>query len=123
MTLHLVRLELAREKGHPEGSPRHGYDFVAPIDGEGHLDRAEWKAERARCTLRRFAPDADDQIGELIHTRGGHWAFSYDPATAEDDEAIFRLDRHVLRAGEYLSIRDPGNGPQHTYRIASVSKL
>jgi hypothetical protein len=122
MTLHLVRLELAREKGHPDGSSLHGYEFVAPLDQNGHLDRSHWADERGRCTTRRFWYGEDDQTGNLIHTRGGHWAFSYDPTTTDDDEAIFRLDQHLMRPGEYVSITEPDR-QQHTFRIVSVSKL
>ena len=38
MTLKKIRLELARDREHPEGSSRHGYEFVGPLDKEGHLD-------------------------------------------------------------------------------------
>lgn len=122
MTLHLIRLELAREKSHPAGSSLHGYEFVAPLDDEGHLDRQGWIDQRKNCTTRRFWQGEQDQTGELVHTRGGSWAFSYDPSTTDDDEAIFRLDRHVLRPGEYVSVIEP-NREQHTFRVASVSRL
>ena len=38
MTLKKIRLELARDREHPEGSARHGYEFVGPLDEKGHLD-------------------------------------------------------------------------------------
>lgn len=119
MTLQTIRLELAREPGHPEGSRRDGYEFVAPLDQSGHFDKAEWQIKREQCRARRFWENRDDQNGLLIHTAKGDWAFSYDPTTDEDDEAIFRLDRHVLRPGEYVSISEPGGG-QHTFRVISI---
>ena len=48
MPLKRVRLELARSHEHPNGSSEHGYDFIAPLDNEGHLDAAEWRKERDR---------------------------------------------------------------------------
>ena len=36
-----IRMELAREKGHPDGARNHGYSFVAPLDSAGRLDAAE----------------------------------------------------------------------------------
>lgn len=122
MTLYHIRLELAREKDHPTGSEQHGYEFTAPLDEQGHLDSAEWRQARRQCQMRRFWPGEADRQGELIHTRGGRWAFSYDPDTDADDEAIFRLDRHVIRSGEYLTISEPEGG-QHTFRVARIAPI
>jgi hypothetical protein len=33
-----IRLELARSKEFPVGSANHGYEFVAPLDNNGHID-------------------------------------------------------------------------------------
>ncbi len=33
-----IRLILARSKAFPEGSARHGYEFVAPLDPDGQHD-------------------------------------------------------------------------------------
>ena len=35
--LRLVRLELARDHDHPNGSKERGYDFMAPLDRNGHI--------------------------------------------------------------------------------------
>jgi hypothetical protein len=120
MTLFRIRLELAREKDHPEGSTRHGYEIVAPLKPDGHLDAAEWKSKRASCTVHRFWQGEDDQRGELIHTRSGRWALSYDPSTDEDDESLFRMDTHLLRKGEYISLSGP-DGQRHTFRITALA--
>ena len=37
-----IRMELAREKGHPDGARNFGYSFVAPLDSAGRIDAAEW---------------------------------------------------------------------------------
>lgn len=120
MSLFSVRLELAREKDHPEGSTQHGYEIVAPLKPDGHLDAAEWKSRRDSCKAHRFWSGEADQHGELIHTRGGQWALSYDRSTEEDDESLFRMDTHLIRKGEYISLSGPG-GQRHTFRIAAVS--
>jgi len=120
MSLFRIRLELAREKDHPEGSTQHGYEIVAPLKADGHLDAAEWKSRRDICTTRRFWSGEADQHGELVHTRGGQWALSYDPGTDEDDESLFRMDNHLIRKGEYVSLSGPA-GQRHTFRIAAIS--
>ena len=120
MPLRTIRLELARGKEFPEGSPRHGYEFVAPLDKSGHFSAADWKPNRSKCKVRRFWGDQPDERGVLIHTRGRNWAFSYEPNKDEDDEPIFRFDRHVFKLGEYVSITEH-DGVQRTFRIAALS--
>ena len=120
MPLFRIRLELAREKSHPEGSARHGYEIVAPLKADGHLDAAEWRTSRAACTVHRFWEGEADQHGELIHTRRGQWALSYDPSTDEDDESLFRMDSHLIRKNEYISLTGP-DSQRHTFRIAAIS--
>src|SRR5262245_58196553 len=41
-----IRLELARSKEFPMGSANHGYEFVAPLDGNGHIDPHLWQQYR-----------------------------------------------------------------------------
>ena len=36
-----IRLELARDHDHPEGSNRIGYEFGAPLDAAGRIDAEE----------------------------------------------------------------------------------
>ena len=85
-----IRLQLARSKQHPSGSPNHGYQFVAPLDAEGHIDPETWKTHRDQCRVRRFWQGEDDQIGHLVHKPGGaehaRWMFDYDPNRDDDDE-------------------------------------
>jgi hypothetical protein len=119
MTLRTIRLELARNREFPEGSPRHGYEFVAPLDKDGRFDAAEWKAKRERCHVRRFWENQEDEAGALVHLRGDRWAFSYDPSTDLDDEPIFRFDRHTFKTGEYVSITEH-DGVQRTFKVTSI---
>jgi hypothetical protein len=119
MALRTVRLELARCHDFPEGSPVHGYEFVAPLNTVDHFDPAEWKTARDKCTVRRFWGVTPDEKGVLVHTRGNKWAFSYVPNTDEDDEPIFKFDRHTVRQGEYVSVTEH-DGVQRTFRVAHV---
>lgn len=121
MTLYSVRLELARTKETPEGSSVHGYEFVAPLDKAGHLDAAQWRQAKARCTVRRFQNGSADERGSLVHTGRG-WHFDYDKAARDDDEPLFKLDRHLIKQGEYLSVTEH-DGVVRPFRVVSVRVL
>lgn len=112
-----VRLELARGPEFPEGSTRHGYEFVLPLRPDGRLDRHAYGVAPELCTVHRFWEGQGDFVGELVHL-GGAWAFSYAPGSA-DDERIAHFIHHVYREGEYISIREP-KGAEHTFRIVRV---
>ena len=88
MSLKRIRLELARTPDFPEGSPAHGYEFVAPLDTRGHLDSSEWPRAKGACTVRRFWNSQPDEHGALIHRRNGSWAFSYAPG---DDLSLIHI--------------------------------
>ena len=94
-----VRLQLARSKAFPNGSASHGYDLVAPLDKNGHIDVELWRKHREACRVRRFWENEDDAVGHLVHKPGGaehaRWAFEYGPGADEDDEAGFG-SAHVL---------------------------
>jgi hypothetical protein len=124
MTLKKIRLELARDKEFPEGSNRHGYEFVGPLDEEGHLDAALWKKHRDRCRVRRFWQGEHDEIGHLVRKPGGHWAFHYDiGGDADDDESGYRLGNHKFAPGEYVSIREHDDDVMRTFRVVRVEPL
>lgn len=115
-----IRLELAREPGHPEGSRRHGYVFVAPLREDGRIDPALWKKYRDECRVMRFRPN-DEDIGHLVHRPGGAWAFHYDVQGDEEDETGYRFEDERFLVGEYVSIRE--GGKMHTYRVVSVEEV
>lgn len=117
-----IRLNLARDPKHPNGSARHGYEFVAPLDASGHIDAEAWRKAREHCRVRRFWGDEDEDIGHLVHRPGGSWAFHYDIAGDEDDEAGYRFGAHAFRVGEYVSIRDE-DGDLHTFQVATVQPV
>jgi hypothetical protein len=122
MTLKRIRLELARGHEYPNGSSKHGYDFAAPLDDAGHLSAEEWKKARDRCRVRRFWAGEKDEIGHLVHRRGGSWAFDYDPKISSDDEAGFKFDKHHFVPGEYVSVTEH-DGVQRAFRVVSVLDL
>lgn len=118
MSLKTIRLELARTKEFPEGSPRHGYEFVLPLDNAGHIDVKTWRVEKANCTVRRFWGEEDPEEGYVVHTHHRTWAFSYAPGE-EDDEPFFRFEDHVFKVGEYVSLTGH-DGETHPFRVVSV---
>jgi hypothetical protein len=117
-----IRLELARSKEFPQGSAQRGYEFVVPLDRNGHIDPDLWREQREHCRVRRFWHGEDDQVGQLVHKPGGsehaRWVFDYDPRRADDDEAGYRFGSHAFAPGEYVTIRDQDE--THTFRVISV---
>ena len=121
-----IKLNLARSREFPTGSPRHGYEFVAPLDAEGHIDAELWRAHRDACGVRRFWDGAEEQIGKLVHKPGGaehaRWVFDYDPGTTDDDESGFRFGGHSFTPGEYVSIRSEDDDV-HTFKVVTVEAV
>lgn len=117
-----VRLELAREKGHPEGDRGHGYDILMPLTDDGHIDAEAFKKHHAACRVRRFRPDEDDAIGVLAHGPGGRWFFDYDKRQTSDAEAGFRFSEERFVPGEYVSIAED-DGDMHTFQVMAVHML
>ncbi len=120
MTLSIIRLELARDAEHPSGSAGHGYEFVAPLDAEGHIDAEARRRVRGRCRVRRFWEGDPDEMGHLVHRRGGSWAFHYDVAgDPDEDEPGYKFDAHAFKQGEYVSLREV-DGELMTFQVTSV---
>ncbi|NRG19911.1 hypothetical protein HPQ64_19630 [Rhizobiales bacterium] len=117
-----IRLNLARTKEYPNGSAHHGYEFLAPLDADDHIDATQWKMHRKNCRVRRFWGDEEEDIGHLMHRPGGSWAFHYDIDGDEDDEAGYRFGSHAFRPGEYVSIRDE-DGDLHTFVVVTVDDV
>lgn len=117
--LRTIRLELARTKEYPEGNPGCGYQFVAPLDADGHLDLEAFKRHKSECRVHRFWVGEKVRVGALLHLGRDRWVFSYDIG-AEDDEPAFRFDRHQFLPGEYVSITEH-DGVTRPFRIVSIS--
>jgi hypothetical protein len=119
-----IRLELARSKEFPAGSATHGYEFVAPLAADGHIDPELWQKHRAHCRVRRYWNGEEEQVGRLVHKPGGaehaRWVFDYDAGRLDDDESGYRFGAHVFAPGEYVSIRNNDDGELHAFRVTSV---
>ncbi|QRG05962.1 hypothetical protein EZH22_23545 [Xanthobacter dioxanivorans] len=113
-----IRMELAREKEHPEGSRNFGYSFVAPLDAAGRIDPVLWTKHREACRVVKFRPDEADEVGHLVRRPGGSWAFRYDIAGTDDDEAGYRFGDERFEVGEYVSVHE--DDEMHTFRVVSV---
>lgn len=123
MTIKKIRLELARDHDFPNGSPRHGYEFTAPLDGDGHIIAEDWRENRDRFRVKRFWEGEADEVGHLVRKRGGAWAFHYDiHGQEDDDETGYRFGNHAFEPGEYVSINEHDD-ELRTFRIVSVMSL
>ena len=120
--MHEIRLELARDAEMPEGSPRRGYLFRAPLDALGHLDGDAWRGHGERCSVTRFWDGERTELGNLVLHDDGQWVFDFDPADDADDEPGYRFDAHVFRLGEYVSIREH-DGRDRTFRVVACKPL
>lgn len=118
---HHIRLELAREPGHPQGDARDGWDIVAPLNLEGRLDLAACRAEPQRCYVRRFVRDATIATGRLRHTTGDRWLLDMEGPDDLDATAL-RLADEVFAIGEYISIVSAG-GHTRTYGVERLEAL
>lgn len=116
-----IWLQLARTDGFPEGSAKHGYVFAAPLDGTGHIDAESWHAQKDKCRVTRFWGDERVEHGMLRHVGHG-WRFDYDTRSNAGDEPFFKLDRHTLEPGNYVSITEH-DGIQRPFRIMSVERV
>jgi hypothetical protein len=120
-----IRLELARSKELPNGSAKHGYEFIAPLDADAHIDPVLWQKHRENCRVSRFWGDGEE-TGYLLHKPGGpehaRWVFDYHKATQHKDEYGYRFGAHTFRFGEYVSIQDEA-GEFHTFRVVSVAPV
>jgi hypothetical protein len=118
-----IRMELARDEDFPLGSRTHGYEFVAPLDENDHIDAEAWRANRDRCRVKRFWEGKDDELGHLVRKGGGRWAFHYDiHGDEDDDETGYRFDNHLFRPGEYVSVREHDE-ELRTFRVIVVRDL
>lgn len=114
-----IRIELAREAGHPDGAPGIAYAIVAPLDDDGHIDAELWRKHREACRVARLRPKQDIVHGHLVHRRGGSWAFQYEAGIPDEAGYHFAEERFV--PGEYVSINEDGS--MHPFRVVSVARL
>jgi hypothetical protein len=103
MSLMLVRVALARSPDFPDGSSSHAYEFTAPLSKDGHIDASAWKVLKDKCRVVRFWGDEPEENGRLRRV-GQRWRFDYNSKDDADDEPFFKLDKHALEPGAYVSI-------------------
>jgi hypothetical protein len=114
---YVVRLDLAREPGHPAGSARDRYTLVLPLGEDGRIVGDTAKAHPELCRVSHA-----DESGELRHGRmrldeDGAWTLEFDEP-GEAPEVGFRFGQEQFQPGEYVSIlRDD---EEHTYRVVSL---
>ena len=116
MTWKTIRLNLARTGEFPEGSAAHAYVLRLPIDDNGMLEARQLRAAVERPVVHRMWPDERDKNGVII-PKGRGWAFSYREGDA-DDEAIFHLENHPIKLGQYLTITET-DGEKLPFRVVS----
>ena len=121
MSLMTIRLELGRTVDAPRGDANHGYEFIAPLNRDGHLDIAEWAAKKDQCGVRSFRPGHAERRGMLRHVGRG-WRFDYLPGRTDDDEPFFKLDRHIIAPGLYVTITEE-DGMERPVRIVTVETV
>lgn len=119
MSLKKIRLALARTEDFPEGSTAHGYEFIAPLTKDDHIDAHVWKSVKDKCRVVRFWGDQAEEEGTLRHVGHG-WRFDYNRSDDADDEPFFKLDKHPLTPGTYVSITEH-DGVQRPFRVLSVT--
>lgn len=113
-----IRLELARTNGFPQGSPGRAFLLRLPLDADGLIDAEALARNPERAAVHRHWPNEPDQSGYVIRAGTG-WAFSYRPGE-EDDEAIFHLETHPIRLGEYVTLTEP-DGTRLPFRVAGMA--
>jgi len=120
MNWNSIRLELARTGEFPEGSASRALLLHLPLDETGLIDEETLRRAPARAWVRRFWPNERDRTGYVVRTPRG-WALSYEPGE-EDDEIVFHLETHPIRAGEYVTLTEP-DGSKLPFRVASLKQL
>ena len=116
-----VRLRLAREPQHPQGSQQNGYDLVLPLDEAGRIDANRWKSHRDLCRVVHYRSGEEHDIGHLVRQPGGQWMFHYDVKGDEEDPRGYHFSDERFVVGEYISVRERDG--QHTYRVMTVEPL
>lgn len=115
-----IRLELARTRDYPEGSPAHALLVHLPLDPDGYIEPGALAAAPVKARVRRAWPGQPVATGYVIATKKG-WALSYRPGE-EDDELVYHLENHPIRAGEYVTLTEP-DGTALPFRVVSLTEL
>ena len=117
-----IRIELAREPGHPEGDASVAYTIVAPLDADGRIDQKLWRAHRGTpAGSRGVARTRRTNMVTSSTIRAVPGVFTMTATSScPRISATISADEHFV-TGEYVSINE--SGKMHTYRVVSVSRL
>lgn len=116
-----IRLERARDHGHPRGDNEIAYIMIAPLDWESRIDAELYRKNKEACRVVRRRPGHEDNLGHLVHGAGGSWRFHYDlTAEAPDDIGNHFADQR-FEPDEYVSVREADG--LNIYRVVSVLPL
>ena len=121
MNRHRIRLTLAPAHDKPDGDPRCGYEFEAPLNAVGELDVNGWKEAPDTFPVTRFWAEEEKLHGKLVNRCDRFWYFHYQ-LHEEPDEFAHQFDREIFREGDYVSLRDHG-GDMHLFLIDTVSAV
>ena len=91
------------------------------MQADGHFDKKAYDKTPELCTVHRFWEGEGDEVGEILHTARGRWAFSYASGDA-DDEPVVHFDKQIIRPDEYMTMRE-SLGPEHTFRIVEIEPV
>ncbi|HEY7230480.1 MAG TPA: hypothetical protein VH558_08935 [Pseudolabrys sp.] len=95
-----IRLNLARSKEFPQGSARHGYEFVAPLDNNNRIDAELWKQ-----TIAAFAGSGTEsrtKLASLFISRVGP---STDAGSLITTNPLKRMTKAAIALAHTLSVR------------------
>ena len=115
-----IRLELARTPEFPKGSPKHGYELVAPLTKDEHIHEKNVIEVKHRCPAVEFWGGELPEEGVFRRTGTG-WQFDTVTEAAKDDEP-FDIDRHLLSPTTYITIRSR-DGVQRPFRVVSIEPV
>mgnify|MGYP003351746362 CR=1 FL=1 len=96
---------------------------LAELHDTGPLGQGaeELAVRHVRCAVRRQRPGEPERRGNLRHCGRG-WLFDYLPGRNDDNEILFRADRHLIEKGLYISVTEE-DGIQRPFRILDVKPL
>jgi hypothetical protein len=119
VSLNRIRLELARTPDFPTGSSWHGYEFIAPLTVDGHVDAKGWSKVKELCHVTRFWGDDTEERGQFVHSGQG-WCFVYPEQSQDSTERFFKLDRHRFTPGGYVTVTER-DGSQLPFRVVAMT--
>ena len=116
-----VRLELARSRDFPKGSPGRSYLLRLPLDESGRIDEPALRREPAQATVRRYWPNEPDLSGRVVPAQDG-WALSYEAPASPAAAPSGRLPHRPLALGAQIDVTEP-DGRRLAFRVASLAAL